>query len=474
MTSTTLYKNPDALKAALKNVVSLSKEKLDVSNEQNFRKLAYALVYNSIFNSDKDIQELCRWLVRAGADACGIHLASIHDLYMARGRGECSGFTVPAINIRGLTYDVAHTIFKSAMKGKVGPVLFEIARSEIGYTLQRPAEYTTAVVGAALASGYKGPVCMQGDHFQVNAKKYKASSDTELGAIHSLIEEAITGGFFNIDIDASTLVDLTKPNEEAQQEINAALTHEYTMFIRDKEPNSITISIGGEIGEVGTKNSTVEDLQGYMSNYKKKLEKSGKNVPGISKISVQTGTTHGGVPLPDGTIAKVKVDFDTLEKLSKVSREKYGMAGAVQHGASTLPEDAFHIFADRETAEVHLATEFQNMIYDNAAFPADLRQEIYAYLDKECADEKKEGQTQEQFIYKTRKKAFGPFKKQVWDLPADVKTQICSRLETKFDFLFKQLAVLNTDSLTKKFIKPVSVTVAAPNTAGKVLGQAKK
>lgn len=469
MNSATVYKNIGDMKSLLKGIAALKDGGLTVSNQDEFRKLAYTLVYNSIFNSDKDIQELCRWLVRAGGDACGVRAASIHDLYMARGRGECNGFTVPAINIRGLTFDVSETIFKSALKSKVGPILFEIARSEIGYTFQKPAEYATAIIGGALASGYSGPVFVQGDHYQVNAKKHKSSPDTELDAIRSLIEESISAGFYNIDIDSSTVVDLSKPTKETQQEINAALTHEFTMFIRKNEPKGVTVSIGGEIGEVGTENSTVEDLTGFMDNYNRKLQKGG-SVQGISKISVQTGTTHGGIPLPDGSIAKVKVDFDTLEKLSKLSRDKYGMAGAVQHGASTLPEDAFHIFADRETAEVHLATEFQNMIYDNPAFPEELKREIYAYLDKECAAEKKADQTQEQFIYKTRKKGFGPFKKQTWDLPPDIKQRICAKLEAKFDFLFKQLSVPNTDGLTKKFIRPASTPVPAPKTAAQALG----
>ncbi len=470
MSSVALYKSLDDMKPSLKGVVSLARGKLKVADKAKLGKLAYPLVYNSIFNSDTAIQELCRWLIRMGADACGAKLASIHDLYMARGRGECGGFSVPAINIRGLTFDTATTIFKAGLGNKVGPIIFEIARSEIGYTGQRPAEYTTAVLGAALATGYVGPVFMQGDHFQVNAKKYKASADAELGAIRNLVDEAIDAGFFNIDIDSSTLVDLSKPTEEVQQETNAALTHEFTMFIRDREPKGVTISVGGEIGEVGTENSTVEDLTGFMGNYGKKLEAGGKDVPGISKISVQTGTAHGGVPLPDGTIAEANVDFDTLEKLSKVSRDEYGMAGAVQHGASTLPDNAFHLFREKETAEIHLATGFQNMIYDSSAFPDDFRRTIYEHLSKEHADERKEGQTEEQFIYKTRKKGFGPFKKQFWDLPADIKGPICDELEAKFDFLFRQLGVPKTEHLTKKYIKPVPVAVPAPDAAKKILG----
>ena len=111
-----------------------------------------------------------------------------------------------------------------------------------------------------------------------------------------------------------------------------------TKFIRQIEPKGVTVSVGGEIGEVGGSNSTVDDLRAFMTGYKKLL---GSGVKGISKISVQTGTTHGGVVLPDGSIAKVELDFKMLEELSKAAREEYGMAGAVQHGASTLPEEAF-------------------------------------------------------------------------------------------------------------------------------------
>ena len=44
------------------------------------------------------------------------------------------------------------------------------------------------------------------------------------------------------------------------------------------------------------------------------------DAPGLSKVSVQTGTSHGGVPLPGGGVAEVKLDFGTLERLSAVAR----------------------------------------------------------------------------------------------------------------------------------------------------------
>src|SRR5207248_10896132 len=97
------------------------------------------------------------------------------------------------------------------------------------------------------------------------------------------------------------------------------------------------------------------------------------------KCSVSTGPSHGGVVLPDGKIASVAIDFDTLREMSIAAR-RYCMGGAVQHGASTLPAEYFHKFPAAGTVEVHLATEFQNIILDHGSFPEDLKQEMYAYI----------------------------------------------------------------------------------------------
>lgn len=424
----------------------------------------------AVFSRDADTVNLARWLIREAASKLGTKSSSIQGLYEAMGRKEYKGFTVPAINIRGLTYDVARAIIRAAKSNNVGALIFEIARSEIGYTEQRPAEYAAVVTAAALREKYDAPIFIQGDHFQVNAKKYKGDANAEVESVRSLIKEAIDAGFYNIDIDTSTLVDLSKPNVTEQQRLNFELAAELTSYIRNFEPAGVTISVGGEIGEVGGKNSTEEELRAYMNGYRQTLGQKGKELKGISKISIQTGTTHGGVPLPDGTVAKVKLDFDTLEKLSRIGRDDFGLCGAVQHGASTLPSEAFDKFPQTGTAEVHLATEFQNMIYENELFPQDLKNEIYEHLKSTCAGERKEGETDEQFIYKTRKKAFGPFKEKLWNLPVSTRDAISKQLEEKFDFLFKKLNVVNTKDIISKTIKPVDVPVPPPSAIKTLVG----
>jgi hypothetical protein len=233
-----------------------------------------------------------------------------------------------------------------------------------------------------------------------------------------------------------------------------------TQFIRSLEPPGVTISVGGEIGEVGTQNSTVEELRAFMDGYNNRLA-GNDGIAGLSKISVQSGTTHGGVVLADGSIADVKIDFDTLAVLSRVAREEYGLAGAVQHGASTLPDDAFHNFPRTGTCEIHLATNFQNMLYDNC--PADFRREIYSWLDTNAKEERKPSDSAEQFYYKTRKKALGPFKREFWDLPEAVKEKLATSYDEKFSFLFTQLGVGGTKEYVDRYVRPAEIHRPAPH-----------
>lgn len=440
----------------VKDVVSMSDGKLQVKDAEALRGLMDELVYSAVFEDNDETRKGLFILVKESAKALGAVPASIQGLYEELGRNY-KGFTVPAVNLRGLTYEVARTIFRRAMEKKVGAFIFEIARSEIGYTKQRPLEFSTVILAAAAREGYTGPVFIQGDHFQLVRRNYLSDPEAETGYVKGLVKEAIEAEFYNIDIDTSTIVDLEKPTTKEQQRPNFERTTEMATLIRGIQPAGIDVSIGGEIGEIGGKNSNSEELRAYLDGFRETFK--GK---GLSKLSVQTGTSHGGVVLPDGTLAKVKIDFETLKTLSEIARKEYGLSGAVQHGASTLPEEAFDKFPETKTSEVHLATGFQNMLFESKHLPAAFREEIYSFLKSEYAKERKEGQTEEQFIYSTRKKGFGPVKKKWWDLPAEVKAGLMKEIGDRFDLLFEKLRVPGTADIIKETVKPVIVPKRIP------------
>ncbi|MEA2652017.1 MAG: hypothetical protein QOI85_1738 [Chloroflexota bacterium] len=457
----------DDLRARLEGVATITPTGIEVADEGRFRgELIDELVFDAVFNPDTDLRDAVRWVIWSASQELGCGSASIHELYRARGRGEIDArsFTVPAINVRAATYLTARQAFAAALERDVATVIFEIAKSEMAYTDQRPAEYTAVVLAAAIREGWRTPVFLQGDHFQFNATKWATDPHGELGGIRDLTREAIGAGFLNIDVDSSTLVDLSLPTVVEQQQVNAANTADLTRLVRELQPEGVTISVGGEIGEVGKTNSTEEELRAYLDGYLAALGTD--EVEPISKVSIQTGTSHGGVPMPDGSMAKVSIDFDTLDRLSTVAREEFGLAGCVQHGASTLPDDAFHHFPDHGTAEIHLATGFQNILYDDGGLPDALRAEMMDWVRTNCADERKDGETDEQFLYKTRKKAIGPFKRQLWTLPAESSEQIASNLRAKFGLLFDELKVAGTRRHVERFITPVAVSRPLPAALG--------
>lgn len=444
-----MYTSVNELQQAVRSVFHLDGNTPHIIDEQKLRETTIdPLVFTAIFASDLELKTRARTAVREIAAASGVRTSSIHNYYMAIGAGAITPTsTVPAINIRTMTYDIARLLFQLMKEQNIGPLVFELARSEMGYTNQSLDDYAIAVLAAAIKEDYRGPVFLQADHVQVNARRYQEDPVAEIQSMKDLIKDAIEAGVRNIDVDASTLVDLSKPTLPEQQVENYKVAAELTEYIRALQPKDAPISIGAEIGHIGGKNSTPEELEAFMEGYQRLLH---PGIAGISKMSVQMGTSHGGIPLADGQIADVKLDFSVLEHTGEVAREKYHLGGVVQHGASTLPHDLFHFFPQKRTLEIHLATGFQNIIYDQ--IPAALRQRMYDWVERELQHDWKAGWSKEQFIYTSRKRAFGPFKKDLWQLSEQEKWPIKEHLRQQFRFLFDQLNVIDTQNVLDRYV----------------------
>jgi fructose/tagatose bisphosphate aldolase len=447
--------------------------KVEVINEEKLRESAIDILIRDAVFGTEPVKQYARWLIWEIGQALGARPASIHEFYIARGKSVWRDRTVPAMNIRFTTYETARAALRAAERHRAAAFIFEIARSEMSYTYQQPAEFSTALIAAAIKEGYKGPLFIQGDHFQVKGSLYRKNPEAALQEVKDLIAEAVPAGFWNIDLDTSTLVTLEPESLDEQQYHNYLRSAELTKFVRDLEPEGVTVSLGGEIGEVGEKNSTVEELDAYIEGYKHALAELG-DYAGLSKISVQTGTSHGGIMLPDGTMAQVAVDFETLRALGERARH-HGSGGAVQHGASTLPEQLFNKFPEVQTLEIHLATGFQNLFMDHPSFPADLKNSIYSFLDRANADERKPSMSDAQFYYSTRKKAMGPFKAELWTMESDSKLALAQALEDKFSFFFEKLNVVGSRELVDELVTPVEFHQPVPKlvrAAGDDLGLA--
>jgi len=415
------------------------------------------LVRIAVFSIDTAERDAARRVIRTAAVERGAPPASIQGLYDAVAQGRIAGFTVPAFNLRGLSYDSARAAFRAAKRLDVGALIFEISRGEMEYCLVRPAEYSACILAAALRESWRGPVFLQGDHFQFPVKQFVNDPAKVTEEIKAEAREAVDAGFFNIDIDPSTLVVLSRPTIKEQQRDNYERAAELTAYIRSIQPPGVEISVGGEIGEVGKENSTVEEFEAYFEGFREHY--AGRP---ISKMSVQTGTSHGGVVNPDGTRATPAIDFNVLRDISAACR-RHGVAGTVQHGASTLPEELFREFPRHDAVEIHLATELQRIIIDHPKLPRTLRAKLERWVEETRPPEWKPRQTPAQNFERAVKRAWGPFKRETWDMEAGAVEAIRESLEIKFARIFSLLGVKGTRKITEQYVK---VPVQVPQPAG--------
>jgi len=389
-------------------------------------------------------QAWAQWLIRELSLLSGIYPASLHNLYGAMARGELpKQFTLPAINLRGLTFDLALAAFRQAKNRNAGAIIFELARSEKGYTGQNLRQYAASIFAAAIAAGWTGPVFVQGDHFQIKASKFATDPDDEVRVIQDLILEAFDAWIYNIDVDTSTLVDLSQRTLRLQQRANAVWTAHFLNWIRANQPIGVHVSVGGEIGEVGMQNSTTRELIAYMTE----LELALGRKPDLSKISIQTGTRHGGIKLPDGSMAPVQLDTRAMRLVGNYARDHHEMI-IVQHGASTSSDKTFPVIRIAGAGECHLATDFMTRLLDNVplGIAGDMKRWLLAngHLPKEK-------QTEAQWWHDVAKQALGAHSQAIWSMPEWNRGQAVLDVERRFELIFEAFDIADTAPLVAQF-----------------------
>ena len=113
-----LYTTKEDLLNDLKGIVDIQKSgTIKIIDKDTLRnKKIDTLVYNAVFNKETALKNMSRWLIRSCGNQLGVFSSSIQSLYEDMGKKQYKGFTVPAVNIRGLTYDVARSIFRAAKR----------------------------------------------------------------------------------------------------------------------------------------------------------------------------------------------------------------------------------------------------------------------------------------------------------------------------------------------------------------------
>jgi hypothetical protein len=103
---------------------------------------------------------------------------------------------------------------------------------------------------------------------------------------------------------------------------------------------------------------------------------------------------------------------------------------------------------------------------------------MYDWVRANATEERKPKDTEEQFIYKARKRAIGPFKKQMWSMSEGARQAIGNSLEERFTFLMKQLKINDTAATVATFVKtpalPMEQDAEIAAAGGKITAAEKK
>ena len=111
-----IYRGVSNLRDGLRNIVDVEGRFKIIDADRLRGEMIDDLAWTAAFSEDRLTRDAARWVIIEAARRLGLWLASIQELYEARARDEYIGVTVPAINIRCLTYDVARAVFRARKK----------------------------------------------------------------------------------------------------------------------------------------------------------------------------------------------------------------------------------------------------------------------------------------------------------------------------------------------------------------------
>ena len=453
------------LMALLEGVAHVADGRLVIDDESSFRADGVRVrVWSATFSEDADVIEAARWIVWEASQSLGArvgqHQRPVPGARSGRGEWLHRAGRQPAHP--GLRHGGGHV---SGGRNRSTPARSSSSSRAASRSTRTSGrgEYITSVLAGCIHAGWRGPVFVQGDHYQFNAGKYAADPEATTEAIKKATRDAIGVGYGNIDIDSSTLVDLSQPTVDDQQRVNYERAAEISALIREVQPADMPVSIGGEIGEVGKQNSTEEELRTYLDGYRATLDR----LAGPSTL----GPLQGQRPDRHEPRWRAAARAAASPRSRSTSARSSGCRWWRASTAWPAPSSTVHrrcrtsssIASPRSRRPRSTSPPAsRTLLYEHPAFPADLQREIDEWCVANLADERKPGESDDVFIYKTRKKALGPFKRQLWELvdqgrdpgrPGEEAASSCST----------SCAWRAVEQMVERYIKPPQRSRPAPD-----------
>jgi hypothetical protein len=383
-----------------------------------------ALVYNAMFQPSERVRYFLSWLIRQVAAGNAIYPASLQGLYTAAARGQTPTLTLPAISLRVMTYAGGRAAFRAARETGAGALAFNLDAA--AKPAQSPLDYATCLLAAALREGYEGPLFLQANFLHERPMADEPAHSDELERLKELVEEALNEAFFNLELDATRMENLTLPDLSAQEQACYADCAELASFVRQTEPGGVGSAIGIQFNSRGDPEHRVQRLRAFMTGFETEFTSRAGHVPGISKFNLNI---------------RGKVDLDIAADFAEVARREYWLPTSVSMDSAAMPDDVIEAVADLPFVGAHLGSRLEDRILDHLAFPGQLRQAMQHWIDTTYGEAHQPGEGDEDFYRAMRPLAYEQFKREMWDLPRQTQEAIMADLQTGLVEDIKRLKV---------------------------------
>lgn len=304
-------------------------------------------------------------------------------------------------------------------------VLFEIAKSEVGYTGQSPQEFYDKITGIASELDFNTPYAIHGDHITI-----KENTLEDIAKAKELIEAEVAAGFTSYAIDASHNFNFDGLNEREQLSDNIDIT----VKLADLIPKDVCLEV--EVGEVGRNNAdgtkkltTVAEAVAFIEA----LQEQGVK-PDL--LAINNGTVHGNIFDKVGNIVEqVGIDIETTKEIADAIKP-LGVRIA-QHGITGTPLNLMHLLIDAGIAKGNVGTNWQNIYVEHLPEEISFKMVEWTLASEQAAKmkAKKPEISEKELIAKNIKHSTKIYKDELLSLSGEYKEKIdAATRESALDF----------------------------------------
>jgi len=400
------------------------------------------LFQTALFAESEDVKSFSHWLIREIGKQTDNFPASLHSLYQTLNDDSeivPHKIVIPAIDISGMTYEMARAVFRARQQTDTGPVIIELDDSNLIPDTEQLSEHVLSVIAAAIKEQHAengwGPIFIKRNlEIQVN----RSSDDLEekLRDITDNIDQLLDAGIYNINIDASVR-NGEEANIESNLAENARMTAELLRYIRSKEPKNTTVTVSGTLTLPENQANAPEQLRTFMQEFQQQSrnEDSENDLVGITTINLRSTNISDSDSGANDQVTGSDFNPDMLKNLSKIAREEFDLFGIVPRDISQLSAQTFSDIFNALAIEFHSSRNFLNFVLDHPRFPHHLRNQIRTDFQE---------------------KNLIQIQQHLWNIEPQSLRVIMHDLENEFITLFNQMGIAHSAHLLQSYFQPAN------------------